>query len=82
MYITLRNGKKIYGQTWKELLKNLKNSTYYKQTMDEYMAGVAARAQTMDGSKLQYTDEETFLKELERIKAITITMEMVRRKIT
>lgn len=72
MYIKLGNGKKIHGQDWKEVLKNLKESTWFDQTIKEYMAGVAERAQTFSGSRIEYSDAETFLKELERIGIIRI----------
>ncbi len=72
MIMILKNGKKIYGETWEELLLNLKRSTYFKQTVDEYMAGVAERAKVFDGSELQYEDAESFLKELGRIGIVSI----------
>ncbi len=72
MYIILRNGKKIYGEGWVEVLHNLKASTYFDETIKEYMAGVAERAQVFTGSEISYNNAETFLKELERIGTITI----------
>ena len=74
MFIQLKNGKRIYGKDWEEVLLNLKGSTYFKQTLEEYMAGVAERAQIFSGDKIHYKDAKTFLKELERIGIITIGM--------
>lgn len=74
MYIVLNNGKKISGGNWKELLENLKNSTFFYggQSAEEYMAEAAARLKTLNGREIHYDSIESFLKELEKVKIIEI----------
>lgn len=79
MYIVLKNGKRIYGRSWDELVLNLKHSTYFKQTVDEYMKGVAERAKIFDRSEIQYNNSETFLRELERIGIVSLDTSKIRR---
>lgn len=74
MYIVLNNGKKISGENWKELLENLKNSTFFygEQSTEEYMAEAATRLKTLNGKEIQYDSIESFLKELEKVKILEI----------
>lgn len=72
--IILENGKRISGNTWKEVVRNLKNSTYFftRQSIEEYMAGVADRVQELRQEQIQYTDAESFIHELERVEIIRV----------
>ena len=74
MYIVLNNGKKISGKNWKELLENLKNSTFFygEQSIEEYMTEAATRLRTLNGKEIQYDSIESFLKELEKVKILEI----------
>ncbi len=72
MHILLNNGKRIYGKCYNELVKNLKDSTWFDQTVEEYMKQTAERARIFTGNDIRYEDAETFLKELERLEIISI----------
>jgi hypothetical protein len=73
--IVLKNGKKITGNTWEEVVQNLKNSTLFftEQSIEEYMAGVAERAEIRE-QQMHYTGPESFLQELCRIGVIRMMM--------
>lgn len=73
--IVLKNGEKITGNTWEEVVQNLKNSTLFftEQSVEEYMAGVAERAE-IRGQRMHYTGPESFLQELCRIEVIKMMM--------
>lgn len=64
--IILKNGKRISGKTWEEVVENLKNSTYSfaGQSVEEYMKGTAERVWILKREGINYTDAESFLKEL------------------
>jgi hypothetical protein len=79
-YILLKNGKKIHGKNWKNLVINLERSTYFSQTIEEYMQGTAERVKTLTGDEIQYKDARTFLEELERVGIISIVKRVKRVK--
>lgn len=73
MQITLNNGKKISGETWEEIVENLKNtSQFIGQEAEEYMRGTARRVIISGFGEMNYQGAESFIKELERLKFITI----------
>ncbi len=82
MRITLKNGKKITGKSWEEVVQNLKNSTQFThQSLKEYMVEAINRCQIFLGEDRQIMANidtitaESFLKELEEARIIKIEME-------
>ena len=53
-----------------ELVVALKLDMWLPQSTEDYMAGVAKRCEVWDGSKIEYSSAEEFLKELRRIGVI------------
>lgn len=73
MQITLNNGKKISGETWEEIVRNLKNtSQFIGQEAEEYMWETARRVIISGFGVMNYQDAESFIRELGRLKIITI----------
>jgi hypothetical protein len=73
MQITLNNGKKISGETWEEIVENLKNGTQFIElSAEDYMRGTARRVIISGFGEMNYQDAESFIKELERLEIITI----------
>jgi hypothetical protein len=64
--IILKNGKRISGRTWEEVVKNLKNTANFlaEQSVEEYMKGTAERVWIFRQGRINYTDAESFLKGL------------------
>jgi len=72
MYLKLSSGKKLSGDTWKELLTALRDDTYFDQSIGDYMTGVGLRIEVLYNQEISYQDEESFLRELERLGIIEI----------
>jgi hypothetical protein len=66
------NGKIFTAETWEDLLKTLKDSTWFTCNEIEYMAGVNKRIMVLCGKEIEYSDAETFLKELARLNILEI----------
>ena len=83
MRIILKNGKKITGKSWEEVVQNLKNSTQFAhQSLKEYMVEAINRCQIFLGDRhrqimanIDTITAESFLKELEEARIIKIEME-------
>lgn len=81
MRIILKNGKKITGKSWEEVVQNLKNSTQFAhQSLKEYMVEAINRCQIFLGDRqimanIDTITAESFLKELEKARIIKIEME-------
>ena len=66
MKIILGNGKSITGESWEEVLTNLKNSTMYfaDQSLEEYMDGLRRRVWVSHGKWLRLNGAESVLRQL------------------
>jgi len=68
--VIMEDNTRFEVENHEELVVALKLDMWLPQSKEDYMAGVAKRCEVWDGSKIEYSSAEEFLKELRRIGVI------------
>jgi len=77
VYIEWDNGEAYGAANWDDLAELVKMSTPLTPpaTVDKWMGNVGYRAEEFYGKKLEYTDSESFFRELFRVGILTTLRE-------
>ncbi|BAF60377.1 hypothetical protein PTH_2196 [Pelotomaculum thermopropionicum SI] len=74
--VTFIDGLRLEGETYDDIVNQLYNSSFSEEdTVEEFMQGVGRRAQIQTGQAINFTDCESFIKELKRVNIVTEILE-------
>lgn len=68
--VIMEDNARFEARTYEDLVVALKLDMWLPQSKEEYMQGVAKRCEVWDGSKIEYSTAEEFIKELRRVGVI------------